>query len=128
LKRFFELLDQTDRIIYGNSETTPLAQMDRQLHREAGGLPGKVAGVVGMPFTPSSWQSIIENLRYPQYAKAVYEMTMDPKSADKINRLYAMPPKAKKAIEVMGMLSGIVGTDEAFDEVQPSGSLGTSRK
>lgn len=123
-ERFMNLLDETDKIIYANSQTTPLAQVDKMMQGEAGGLPGKIAGAAGTTLSPSTWQRLIENMRYPTYAQAVYEMIMDPASTSKINRLYRIPDKGKKAIEVTSILAGIIGADALIDTAKGGGDVG----
>lgn len=113
MKDFMELLDLTDKVVYQNSQTTPLAQAGRMMENAAGGRAAAIVEM-GIP-SRSGWADMIKQLRYPEYAKAVTQMMLDPNSWKRITRIKRISDRGKKATEFLGVMSGVLGADYGQD-------------
>ncbi len=105
LSDFMEVLDQTTKIVYSNSQTAFQLATDQILKKEAGGPVARMLQYV----TPSPYSigRNIQELRHPAYANALTDALLDPANTKKILRLRQLGPSPKKALEVSGFLSSI---------------------
>lgn len=115
---FMDLLDVTNRIVYRNSRTTPLAVTKEMIEREAGGLRGRLIEIAGSKLNWTKWADINRRLSAPEYLDRIYDAMMDPSTGQTLGRIRQLSNPQKKAIETVAVVSAILGenvTDYQID-------------
>lgn len=112
---FMDLLDVTNRIVYRNSRTTPLAITKEMIETEAGGIRGRLMDFAGTKLNWLKWADINRRLATPEYLNRVYDAMMDPTTATRLGRIKQLSPGSKKAIETISLMGSILG-ENVIDE------------
>lgn len=110
LRGFMELLDRTEKTVYGNSMTTPLKETADAMKSEAG---SKIAGFLkdfditnlGLRYIGKLWDAAKDK----RFAGKVVDALLDPNQAQRLATISRLPNTPKKAIEMGGFLAGVYG-------------------
>lgn len=114
---FMDLLDVTNRIVYRNSRTTPLAVTKELIEREAGGVHGRIIELAGSRINWSKWAEINRRLATPEYLNRVYDAMMDPGTATSLAKIRQLSSPQKQAIETISLMGGLVGENVIDDSL-----------
>lgn len=106
---FMDLLDVTNRIVYRNSRTTPLAITEKAVRRESGGIKSRVADLLGTRINATKFAEFNRDLATPEYLNKVLDAMMDPGTANELARIRQLSNPQKKAIEVVSILGAMTG-------------------
>jgi hypothetical protein len=111
---FMSLLDVTNRVLYRNSRTTPLAITKEVVEREAGGARGRVLEILGTKINLTKWAEINRKLATPEYMNRITDAMMDPSTVRQLTRIRQLSNPQKKAIEMMSVFGSMTG-ENAID-------------
>ena len=104
-----QVMRDTDRMVYSNSQTTPMAASLRESYREAGGLATKVQA--GKKFLTGSWDDamgMIQAARHPEYSMKVMQAIWNDNDAMKqLMKVKRISDKNKRLIELGALISGV---------------------
>ncbi len=122
--RLMDVLEATGRVPQGGSRTFFAEEQGKEMAKEAGGLAGNAAAVVGVAKIPASlvngqlargWQEIANGKHFEKLAKIV----TSPDSMKQLKELRSLSPNSKRAAAITALLLTRAGVLSAEDAVFP---------
>jgi hypothetical protein len=105
-----EVLEQTSKIIYTNSQTAMQQEASKIVENMSGGWLARTASKISI--NPKTWFKNLIEFRSPQNASKLAEAFVNPDYFSTINQLMKMPNTVDRAIKVSAFIGGLVGREE----------------
>lgn len=116
LNDFMSLLRQTGKIVYNNSQTTPMHQLIKSVEETPVGAKDipvvifdKYANLHDLIFNPSRLRDRYQAKRLVEKGDAIYEAMMNPKYNERLISIKRTPNNMAKVEKFIGMYGGLIG-------------------
>lgn len=108
-----DLMDQTTKIVYTNSQTAMQQGATQAIENLGGGVVARA--LTNIPVTPQQWGQVLIRLRSPGSASKLADAMLDPAVANQIRAMRLLPNNVKKVNEVMSFLGSIYSERKITD-------------
>ncbi len=113
LSQFFELMEQTGKIVYANSQTTPMAVLAQTVRTTPTGikdLPASAAEVyIGLHealTSPRKLKNAYLDARFMDKQDQLWEALLNPELLPRLTALKKIPDRYERAIKFLGIMGG----------------------